>query len=308
MTNKEKILMLHTMYRFHGDFYIWNSGFETWVYYSKSSTNQKLLSKHRSIFNDEIILDIEEPERLKEVVTKLEKNKYNFNIWDTGSRGFHISIIFPELLYFDEKTRKYIRKFFIEKYDCDLMKMNGMIALENEEHWKGTGKIKSLLYSSNKSPVNKLKKSIIKKASNYVEDSKRWESVKMTDITKEWIKQNPYIRFLLENKIPDGTSRYRVVCKNVGIALGRSEATNKEIIPIVNQIAINMPGRERKDFWGWIKASRQGRFTQFNEHEMYNWMFGLDDETRKRFFNFYYSRNKSKSLAPGNSEQLEVKG
>jgi len=167
--------------------------------------------------------------------------------------------------------RKFIRKYFIMHYDCDIMKMTGMIALENELHFKGTGRIKEIVLNYDGCQHNKINNKFIEDAKVDREKLGSWENVKMSEITKDWINNNIYIKYFLEHKIPDKTGRYGTIVKNIGIALGRSDMTNKEIIPIVNQIVINMPGRERKDFWGWIHSARQGKMKYFNENEMMKW-------------------------------------
>jgi hypothetical protein len=85
----------------------------------------------RQIFPNEILLDLEEPDRLNEVTKKLDSWNVKFNVYTAG-KGFHIDIWFPKSL--SEKQKIKIIKFF----KCDMQKASAktMIALEYTPHWK----------------------------------------------------------------------------------------------------------------------------------------------------------------------------
>jgi len=87
---------------------------------------------NREIFPNEVQLDLEEADKLKDVLKKLKKDKIkNFTIWTTHSRGNHISIFFNKNLDSEEKL------FIIKRYGGDTQKAgNTMIALEHSPHWK----------------------------------------------------------------------------------------------------------------------------------------------------------------------------
>jgi len=92
----------------------------------------------RQILPIEIVLDIEEKEKIKPIVEKLVGWKWDFSIWETGSKGFHIHIF-----YLEELTQKE-KEGIVEKIGTDIQVASDkhLIALENEKHWKGTGGIK----------------------------------------------------------------------------------------------------------------------------------------------------------------------
>jgi len=93
---------------------------------------------NRTIFPFEIVLDIEEKEKLPQVMKKLEEeNLKNFKLFETGSRGYHIHVFFNENLNEDDKRR------YVSYFGADITKAGKrvMIALEYCPHWK-TGKIK----------------------------------------------------------------------------------------------------------------------------------------------------------------------
>lgn len=96
---------------------------------------------NRTIFPNEVVLDIEDKSLLDEVVEKLRKFKIkNYYIYETGSRGYHIHIFSTKPVTSD------IKEFFCHKFGADVTKANErvMIALEWAPHWK-SGKIKRLI-------------------------------------------------------------------------------------------------------------------------------------------------------------------
>ena len=91
----------------------------------------------RQILPNEIVIDLEERETIKSVITKLKSYNQKFKIFDTGSRGYHIHIFFKMALTEKQKS-KYISKF---GGDGQLNSGKHMINLEYSKHWK-SGKIK----------------------------------------------------------------------------------------------------------------------------------------------------------------------
>lgn len=92
---------------------------------------------NRQIFPHEIVLDIEEPEKLKPIIEKLKNWGWRYSAFETGSRGYHISIFFDEDFIVEEKES------IVLKLGTDIQKCSekNLIALENEKHWK-TGRLK----------------------------------------------------------------------------------------------------------------------------------------------------------------------
>lgn len=122
--------------------------FGRWLSYSKIKHQNKDfidLINSRTIFNVEVVLDLEDKNRFPDVIKKLNEDKLNYYAFYSGSRGYHIHLFFPELKNYDSEMRKSIRKKIIERYNCDLNKVadRTMIALENFPHYK-TGRPKIL--------------------------------------------------------------------------------------------------------------------------------------------------------------------
>lgn len=88
----------------------------------------------------ELILDIEERNKIKRIVEELIKLKTKFYIFSTGSRGYHLHLFFSRELSEKEKL-KLIKHFGT---DSQLSSNRHMIALEFAEHFK-SGKIKKLV-------------------------------------------------------------------------------------------------------------------------------------------------------------------
>ena len=92
----------------------------------------------RQILPNEIVIDLEEKNTIKEVLKKLKEFGHeNYKIFDTGSRGYHIHLFFKFELTEKQKA-KYIEKLGA---DVQLSSEKHMINLEYAEHWK-SGKIK----------------------------------------------------------------------------------------------------------------------------------------------------------------------
>lgn len=97
----------------------------------------------RQILPNELVLDVEEPERIQEIVDKLKTLSFDsFTVWHTGSRGFHIHIFSSKPV--KEKTRETIKTFIVNEFGTDVQKCSekNLIALEDCPHWK-TGKLKT---------------------------------------------------------------------------------------------------------------------------------------------------------------------
>lgn len=107
-------------------------------------------ANNRQILEPEIVLDMDDnpnEQSLNEICDFLENLNVHYKAYFTGSRGFHVHIIDPELALFDKREREAIRAWLIKKTGCDLMKAHEvMIALEDAPHWK-TGNPKTLMRS-----------------------------------------------------------------------------------------------------------------------------------------------------------------
>ena len=94
-------------------------------------------------------LDIESKEEGEKILKQIQ-NIYFYKIYNTGSRGGHISLFFKDLDKFEKRVRNKFRRLMILKYNCDLSKANEdtLIAVENKPHFK-TMQLKNLIEEKN---------------------------------------------------------------------------------------------------------------------------------------------------------------
>ena len=95
----------------------------------------------RQILPTEVVLDIEEKKQIKPIVKKLEEWEWEYSIWETGSRGYHIHFICKEKLNEKEKLA------IVKKLGTDIQKCSDkcLIALEGVAHWKTGNPKKEIL-------------------------------------------------------------------------------------------------------------------------------------------------------------------
>lgn len=148
--NKESWLKEH--YENHGDFELQKlipagdkhkGFFPTWILYSQATWEQITEANVRSLTKEECCLDIETKDDLQPILQKLKALSLNFEVWDTGSRGFHIILIFEGLKDASDDCKKLFRKFLCEYFNTDRSKGSSrtMIAIEYTPHFK-SGRIK----------------------------------------------------------------------------------------------------------------------------------------------------------------------
>lgn len=91
----------------------------------------------RQILPCEVVLDLENKERLTPIIDELKQLNIYFYTYETGSRGVHIHLFFSRELTRQEKLA------IIRHFGADEQKAvkKTLIALENAVHWK-SGKIK----------------------------------------------------------------------------------------------------------------------------------------------------------------------
>jgi hypothetical protein len=126
-----------------------------------NETNDKLLyeANNRQIFESELVIDIDPPKGENPAKTKrrfqstcnfLNRQGLGYRAYSTGSRGYHIHLIFPKLLSITNYERTQMRQRILSQfkgYDLSKCSNNVMIALEFSEHFK-TGKPKTLIYDT----------------------------------------------------------------------------------------------------------------------------------------------------------------
>lgn len=156
-----------------------------WRKYLDVQADDRFLEKanNRTILPIEIVIDVEDMERLNEASMKVKSLFSFYAIYKTGSRGFHVH------LFFDREVPKEEKLKIIKMFEADGQKATErtMIALENCPHWK-TNNPKELIEESegfnNKNIISAL---LIRENQ---EKFKLLDSFKLTNILGLTIKQD----------------------------------------------------------------------------------------------------------------------
>jgi len=148
---------LDLLFERFGDFYVaslyyknksCSNRFAKWYWYSEiKDSNLVNLINNRTIFDIELVLDLDNKYKFSDLIKQLNQDNLNYYAFHSGNKGYHIHLFFPELRDFSAITRKAIKIKLIERYSSDLMKSSEktMIALEHFPHFR-TNRPKQLLY------------------------------------------------------------------------------------------------------------------------------------------------------------------
>ncbi len=120
--------------------------FKKWIPYNSASSEIISQSNARTLTRIEGCLDIDSADQLNPIIEKLKSSELKYETWSTGSRGFHIILLFKELQNFSDEFVGVLRKILCKKYGTDPC-MGGarvMVALEHTAHFK-TGRIKNYM-------------------------------------------------------------------------------------------------------------------------------------------------------------------
>jgi len=279
---KKKIEFMKNLYEKHGDYEITtclNGVWQKWKKYSACSEEEIRNANLRSVLNCEIVLDVDMPEKLDEILKKLDKENLSYTLWDTGSRGYHISLFFEELNDYNEIKRTKIKEAFILNHFSDPAKKSGrnLIALEYSLHFKGTGKIKTLLKEEirGKNKLSDEYKNIVtdeKMEENNKLNKELTEKLKEYKINEEILEKDQILNYVLNNVIPDGFQRNNILLKNLAIAFYQAGMNEDDVRDIGRRIIANMPGKNINELLGWYKKAQAGILSGYNILELNKWI------------------------------------
>ena len=223
----------------------------------------------RRTFKDEVLIDIEEKWRLNEIQQKLKDYNWSYELYETGSRGFHVSILFNNLSKLDQELRQRIRKFIISEFNADerLASENQWIALEWACHMK-TGKEKILIDTINLNIPNVIDGEIVNYCLQDLEKKKQLQKENI-EIIKDYVN-DPYLKYVMENTIERG-DRNNILFKNLAIGLVQGGLSREQIIPYAQKIISNCPGKTTGEFMGWVDKSLSGQLSEYNRSEILSW-------------------------------------
>lgn len=163
----EKSRYLHEIFTQFGDFELWYvkgydpeakkvvPGWPSWKVFSKCSEKEIEEANLRSVMKQEIVLDIEDPAMFEPIVDELTQIPVTFLGFKTGSRGYHIHMVFDELAGMEPNKVTLIKDGIIKHFNCDISKKSerNLIALEYEKHFK-TGNTKEMVASQSRGKNN----------------------------------------------------------------------------------------------------------------------------------------------------------
>ena len=236
---------------------------------SELSQEEKEQFNLRKQFPNELILDIEEKYMIEEIKRKLQDKKWTYTMWNTGSRGYHISVTFQNLSSQPVELRDRIRRFYIEQFETDLKlaKQSQWLALEWTPHFK-TGNVKTLLDAVNEG-TNTVPADVIEYCKRAI--IKRQQVTKETsELLTDFHTKDPYLKYAMENVIESG-NRNNILFKNLGIGLAKSGLSREQILPYAQKIVANCPGKNVGEFMGWVDKTQQGHLKDYNRTEMLQW-------------------------------------
>ena len=220
--------------------------------------------------SNEIILDVEEKYVVEDIIKQLQEQDYSYEVWDTGSRGVHISLKFNNLAEHSLTLRNRIRKYIINLYNCDeaLAKESQWVACPFKPHFK-TGKAKSLIDSVNKNKPNVIDGQIIDYCVKDLAEKERMKTDNKT-ILKNYDKNDPYLNYVLTHTIENG-DRNNILFKNFAVGLVQTGLLRDQIEEIGKKIIENCPGKALGEFMGWVDKVFNKEITDYNKSELIRW-------------------------------------
>lgn len=227
----------------------------------------------RRIRSNEIVLDLEDAKRLPEIKEELKNRNWAYQIWHTGSRGYHIILFFDELPNYDIDTRSAIRKKIIREFECDESKSSERtwLALEWANHMKMDEKMNAIKeFREQVDGVNSIPEDVIRYAKEIQELKK--EQILVDDEDFKDALNDPYLLWAQnpDNKILAG-SRNNVLFKNLAILLVRGGVKYDDIKKLAQIIVNNCPGKRLSEFMGWVDKAMLGEIKEFNKYELLQW-------------------------------------
>src|SRR3990167_6469710 len=221
---------------------------------------------------NEIIFDVEDQESANKIKEKLQNHQWIYEMWWTGSRGFHFSVLFENLAEVDLELRNRIRKYYISEIGTDdaLSKESQYLALEYTPHFK-TEKEKYLFDKWTCSPNrNIIEDNVIEYCKKEIElNTKETKAIGIEEF-KDFDKNDPFLLYMLNNTINDG-ERNNIVFKNLAIGLVLSGADDERIQKIATRVVNNCPGKTMGEFMGWIGKAKRGELLDYNKAEITRW-------------------------------------
>lgn len=259
MTMNDRLGYLEECYILRGSFKAWNKQrtFCTpWKDWASCSRREKENANIRELFQDEVVLDIDGPDRQTtentaiDLTFKLQAEGYFFSVWFSGSKGHHVHVYFPELKDKTPEERRQIRLWFCKRYGTDTAKQSGGIAIECRPHFKtGKPKIKIIDNFSDRSNV------LPPESLQSIRPATDLNLLPLQQPYTGELEEHPLVKFCRENIIPDGLGRYRLI-RNLAILAHEKGMTREQFTEWAKSFLPNMPEKNVHDFLAWWNCTK----------------------------------------------------
>jgi hypothetical protein len=219
---------------------------------------------------NEIIFDVEDKISANIIKAKIENYQWSYEMWWTGSRGYHFSVLFTNLDSLDLELRNRLRKYYISELKTDeaLAKESQFIALEYTPHFK-TGDVKYLFEYKRFDFENIIDEKIIDYCRKDIEFKNLDKTVASTEDFTDFLKDS-YLNYALTTVIVDG-GRNDILFKNLAVGLVKCGLDDNTILKIAQKIVDNCPGKHVNEFMGWVRKVRDEDFNEYNKAELIQW-------------------------------------
>lgn len=256
-----------------------NESWPAWKKWNECDDKERQQANLRTIFPNEVILDIEEEPQLQPILNQLDEKAIKYLLCKTGSRGYHIHIFYYNLHEYSKDIRNAIRKKIIKQYNTDETKAseNTLIAITNRPHFK-TMVNKEVITDKSEDDFNLVPKNIILELRQEKEDEvQKSKEIKINNNFTNYFESDP-VFLELKNRteiLPEGTRRNDVLLKNISIAAAKSGKTEQEFEtifkPIMERVMPDIPWKQIIANGSWYKKALNGELEDYNPVEMNKW-------------------------------------
>jgi hypothetical protein len=228
----------------------------------------------RQVLPDEIVFDCEDLATKEKVVENLIKDNYNFAVWATGSRGFHIHMFIPDIRIADIEMRELIKLVMIEKYGGDkkMKEATRLVAVENRPHFK-TGNKKECILIQGEPEINRAEFTIILEAVSRLKQKHNTIINLSPDKKMAKFGEQLFIhcRELGRKDVLPVGERHSIFLKNVAIGMVVYNIEDAVAINLLEDICIHQ-SMTKEEAMGWYEGAKKGKYTTFNVYEMLKWL------------------------------------
>lgn len=255
-----------------------NNRWAKWKKWSECSDEEKEQANLRQIFPKEVVLDFEDKNllTLTKAKEKLKEKDWSYNLFDSGSRGFHVHLLFYGLNQKSLEVRNRIRKAIIKEFNSDETKSSEatLVARFDKPHFKTLGKKFMIDDYKNPTDLNIVPVEIMKELRDSDPETQAFikKNTSPDELFKDFHFKDPIMIYISNNILPDNTARDTNIFPSVAMGLVKEGLNEKEIEDIMKPIIEkNFPGKNYNEFRGWVKKAFAGQ-VDFNPTQLNKWI------------------------------------